>query len=79
MARRTPRPIVEERVPLLYPVDMDPERKQSPEESVAEAIRIVAPYKCEGVSAIDGLLADRRREAAMEDEDVARYGRANRK
>jgi hypothetical protein len=66
---------VEEGVPLLYPVDMAPERKQSPEESVAEAIRIVAPYKRECVSAVDELLADRRREAAMEDEDVARFGR----
>lgn len=69
---------MEEGVPLLCPVDMDPERKQSPEESVAEAIGIVAPYKREGVSAVDELLADRRREAAMEDEDVARYGQSRR-
>jgi hypothetical protein len=59
---------------MLYPVDMGPERKQS-QESVAEAILIVAPYKREGVSAVDELLADRRREAAREDEDVARFGR----
>jgi hypothetical protein len=75
LARRTPRPIVEEEVLLLFPVDMDPEKKQTPEESIAEAVRIVAPYKREGVSAVEELLAEPRGKAAMEDEDVAHHGR----
>lgn len=59
----------------VYAVDMELEKKQTPEESIAEAIRIVASYKREGESAVDELLAHRRREAEMEDQDVAWFGR----
>lgn len=53
-------------------VNMD-DKKQTPDESLDEALRLVAPYKTPGQSLVDELRAERRREAQMEEQDADRY------
>jgi hypothetical protein len=52
-------------------------KKQTAEESLDEALKLVAPYKRPGESFVDELLAERRWEAQLEEQDAARYGQGD--